>query len=599
MPRLLRTAIIFLLIAAPAAAQIMYRPGREQRTINTDAYAIVVQKNGRVDVRLPNGELIFDNAYPAVWFEGDRRPSYLPIEGLQTAREPVRDVLGQGQGMVFRKGSGEWVIRTYLTQPFITVQCAFVNDSRRPVTVSRLMPWVVGPPATGMLSLGPGTADSIMRPMDSLTVPMDAIPGLQHGQGHSGWSLAMVNPTTGRSIIAGFLTDGRGASYIETGEAEGDAFTRFRAVTVFDPPVVVPPGGRIESDALYIAVTEPDPVSGLARYGNAFARVNEASRGNLPDWQRWETAASFQEQYGAQVGNGSVPLSGRMHPLIAPERPIAASWDPPHGTMGIVDAVAWLGAHFHYTPYLARPVLAANWMAGMSAPLDEDSRLAWYSFCAIAGAPVIAIGGDDADPNWRNALDRLVPAIERPARPADAFVHDAPQVWHTPLGGLEGDAHLVGLFNWNPGESASFSLHFPALGMAPGTDYAVFDFWAERHHGTARGNLNVEVPPGAGRLMLFRSLLGRPVLLADPAHFAMGAAHPQPATWNDERATLSGRVPAGTGRLHLLVPSGFRLLTAEAGASPVTHTQSGEVLTIEWPPTATETEWQAQFSRAE
>ena len=593
MPRL---ALILLLLAAPVHAQIMYRPAQEQRTISTDSYALIIQRNGRIDLRLPNGEVIFDNAYPAVWFEGDARPSYLPIDGFQTTREPVRDVLGQGQGMFYSRGGGEWVIRTYPTQPFITVQCAYTNVSRRTVTVSRLMPWVIGTPASGALWLGPGTAESIMRPFDSLTVPMDAAPGLQRGKGHSGWSLAILNPTTGRSVIAGFLTDDAGASYIEASDADGEGFRRFRAVTVFDPPVEVPPGGRIESNALYIAITESDAVSGLNRYGNAFARANNTLRSETQPWNQWFTTTSLQQLHESRIGRGIVPLVGRQFPFVAPERRIAASWDPPQGSMGIVDAVAWLGASFHYTPYLVRPILVAESLSGMSAPMADHSRLAWYSFCAITGAPVVAIDGDESDPQWQAAMDRLVPSLERPARPADGFVHDAPTVWHTPLPSLEGDAHLVGLFNWNPSESRSFSLALGSLGMNANSPYAVYDFREERYHGNALGALNIEVPPGACRLMLFRSRLERPVLLADPTHFAMGAVHPLPSSWNEESATLAGRSRAGTGRLHLLVPDGFQVAAAEAGGAPATTTRNGEVVTLEWPARDSETEWRVVFA---
>lgn len=595
----LAAAFVLALPALPAEGQLMYRPSRDHRTINTDTYTIVVQKNGRIDLILPSGEVIVDDAYPAVWMAGEDQPRPLPIEGRQTSREPVRDMLGQGQGMFFRKDGAEWVVRSYITQPFITVQAAFTNTSRRPVTVSRIIPWMVGEPVRrGAVLLGPDTDTIIARPHDSLTVPWDETPGLQHGFGHSGFNLAVLNPATGRSLVAGFLTDGQGTGYIEADTTPEGAIHRFRAVTVFDPPVELAPGERIESDAFYLAIAEPDPVSGLARFGNAFARANAVTRGEPVEWTQWWTPAAFAEVHGDRIGRGFVPVVGRDFPLVAPTRPVVAAWEAPAGGWGILDAIAWLGAGFHFTPYLARPVLEAAALPGSDGQLPPHARLAWYTFCALAGAPVISIGDDSDDPAWRARLDRLAPAIERPGRPADAFVHDAPRVWHAHVPSVEGDTHLVGLFNWDPADTANFVLDFFALGLSQG-HYTVFEFWEQRYYGLAQGRLNVEVAPGNGRLFALRPLQSRPMLIADNAHFAMGAGNPRPAQWDDTLDTLTGvswQQPEGSS-LHLRVPPPFRLVDADVDGRLAHHAWDGEMLLVPVPPGDNQVPWRLRFRR--
>jgi len=279
-----------------ASAQLLsYRPGREHRTINTDRYEISVQKNGRTDVLLVSRAPVFGNAYPMVWFEGEDEPTPLRIDGRWTVREEVRNSLGRGNGFVFRKDDCEWGIQTYPTLPFLTANVVYVNTSKKPVRVKALIPWAVGGPKKGEFSLGTGTRQAVILDTGTLTQVRTGLKTIDVGSCTCLWNLAAYNPVSQRSLIAGFLTNVQTYTQIHlerTAKAKGDSFDVFRAECLFDPPVEVPPKGRLESEWLYLAVDETNPLEGLERFGASvgLAWGAKPTRRALPHgWDSWST----------------------------------------------------------------------------------------------------------------------------------------------------------------------------------------------------------------------------------------------------------------------------------------------------------------------
>lgn len=264
-PCLIVAGLIIPVHAAPL------RGGREFRSLNTDRYEIAIQKNGRLDVRLFSGEPVFTDAFPMVWFAGEPGPRPLAIDGRYSGRIGVADPLGEGQGVILKKGNCEWYIRAYPTKPFFAVQAVFVNTTKRPVEVQALLPWCVGPPARGAAYVGKNAADAAVlerRGIFSARITSGPAAGRDH--------IAVVDRATGRSLLAGFITQNRAENSLEIAPStkNQDEFSPFRAISFFDPPIVVPPGERLESEVLYLAVAEPDPLEGLERLARATAVVN-------------------------------------------------------------------------------------------------------------------------------------------------------------------------------------------------------------------------------------------------------------------------------------------------------------------------------------
>jgi len=283
--------------AAVAAwcAPLQYRPGREFRTVNTDLYEVSIQKNGRTDVTLAPGEPVFENACPMVWLDGEKEPEPLIVDGRWTGRMDVNDLLGKGQGLMFRKKNCEWYIHAYPTKPYLTVYAAFVNRTKKPVKVKMLSPWSVGAPKKGAFSLGLGTTQAALLDNGSLTNVQARLKKPLGDKCLSLWHMAAYNPVSQRSLIAGFLTNDTGYTQIrlERGpKAPEGAFDLFRAECVYDPPVEVPPEGRLQSEVLFLSIGDVDPLKGLEGFGAAVAAFNklEPTRRALPHgWDSWAT----------------------------------------------------------------------------------------------------------------------------------------------------------------------------------------------------------------------------------------------------------------------------------------------------------------------
>jgi len=272
-----------------------YRPSREYRSLNTSVYEVSVQKNGRCDVTLISGARVFDNAYPMVELEGEKGPQPLPISGELTERQPVNNSLGVGSSIVFRKGTCEWVIQSFPTQPFFTVQVAFINTTKKPVKVKALYPFAVGEPNKGSVSLGQGTGETVVLDNGPLTQQEAEFRKLGTGVVTSAWYLPALNRVSGRMLVAGFLTGLKSHTYVRLARNETspqDMADVFRGQCVYDPPVELEPGGRLESEVFYVSVGEDRPLEALERFGWAVAAFGgvKPRRGTLPHgWDSWNT----------------------------------------------------------------------------------------------------------------------------------------------------------------------------------------------------------------------------------------------------------------------------------------------------------------------
>jgi len=268
-------ALAALLLPPPVGAQLLGRGQQEARTINTDRYEVVVQRNGQINLKTIAGEYLFEKARAEVRFAEEEAPQTLPVDFRRSTRLPVHDPLGEGQGLMFAFRECEWYLRAYPTKPLITIQVVYVNTGNRPVRVAELIPWSVGSGGRGGGAVVMGTQAEQTHLLEH-----DASGGgsrVVTGKAQSAASLAALNPVTGRGLVAGFLTHTHGRTEIRmarTDEAGADQFDRFRASTVYDPPREVPPGGRLESEVLYLGVTEPNLLLGLERYGKAAAVWN-------------------------------------------------------------------------------------------------------------------------------------------------------------------------------------------------------------------------------------------------------------------------------------------------------------------------------------
>ena len=288
-------AAALLLHGTVLGAPPQHKPAKMLRTINTDVYEIGLRKSGEADVTLISRDPVFINAYPMVWLEGEAGPKALETNGRMAGRDAVNNRLGQGHGILLQKGACDWMLQAYPTKPYFSVQVAFVNTGKKSVKIKMLVPWAVGGPKSGALSLGASTDQAVILENGRPFPTNDDMPAKVVGNSLSNWNVAVYNADTQRSLIAGFITNARAYTRIRlerSEKAESAYFDLFRGECVYDPPIEVQPGERLESEVLYLSVGESSPFEGLERYGAAFAAFNQLKhRGAfLPHgWDSWNT----------------------------------------------------------------------------------------------------------------------------------------------------------------------------------------------------------------------------------------------------------------------------------------------------------------------
>ncbi len=264
------------LLSTAHAEPLMYRPGQEYRSLNTGSYEIGIQKSGRVDVGLTSGEAVFINAFPMVWFADEKEPEEARLDGRFSNRFEVNDRLGRGQGMRIQYKQNLWALRTYPTKPFFAAQFTYTNTSKKPVTIKQLIPWAIGDPRKGSIALGDNTLDAIML-VDALSSkPAQRVTR----EGTSPNMMTVFNPHSGRSLLAGFVTQDRAFGTIElqaqdVDPEEPNQLDYMRAISTYDPPVTLQPGESLDSEILYLAITETEPLLAMERYAKGVAVTNQ------------------------------------------------------------------------------------------------------------------------------------------------------------------------------------------------------------------------------------------------------------------------------------------------------------------------------------
>jgi hypothetical protein len=282
-PTVLALFVAALLWADAAPAQI-YRPERARRTINTDQYTLVIQKNSQIDLLTVSGEPLLDNAFPSVIFE-DGKELPLKIDFKKTNRFSVQSPIGKGNGFLYATEECEWRIATYPGNGCMTFDLTFTNNTKSPLTVVGLSPLGTGNEGKGGIFLGSSTAETWVLQAPSEAHPFGHIgSGAEASPGH----LAAWSPATGHGLVAGFLSHRKSLGIVRLSKStlsENGIYDLFSSVCIFDEPIIVEPGGRLEAETLYLAMGEMEPRMALEAFVDASLAVEPfPTRTSLHGW---------------------------------------------------------------------------------------------------------------------------------------------------------------------------------------------------------------------------------------------------------------------------------------------------------------------------
>lgn len=243
--------------------------------------------------------------------------------------------------------------------------------------------------------------------------------------------------------------------------------------------------------------------------------------------------------------------------------------------------------------------LTSAWKVDGWTGTDQDGRRMTLTMAYVAASRLLLANSfRDLTPEALHDLERTFPYPSEPrsARPVDAFTHAGwPRVYDF---AVSPDWHQVTLFN-NTLPTREETITVPlagdtadgALGLDPGQDYYVYDFWNDCFVGELKGTdeLKQTLRPGEARMLSVRKVEKNPQVLSTNRHLMQGLLDLADVKWDGRRLTGKARVVAGEP---------FKIVIALNGRQPKNLKPSADgqrvVLTIEQATNQT-VEWSADF----
>ncbi len=169
---------------------------------------------------------------------------------------------------------------------------------------------------------------------------------------------------------------------------------------------------------------------------------------------------------------------------------------------------------------------------------------------------------------------------------------------------------VLARFQWGDGPdrdhrqrhgAPSQEVKFADLGLDPGREYLVFEFWTQTFLGKAKRSFTAPAQDADNALQVFaiREARPHPWVISTTRHISQGGVDLFDVRWDGKTRTLSGRSAVVVGDAYLLtvqVPAGFQLASAECAGGRVEAASHGETATVKIVPNATKTvEWRIKF----
>jgi len=239
--------------------------------------------------------------------------------------------------------------------------------------------------------------------------------------------------------------------------------------------------------------------------------------------------------------------------------------------------------------------LTSAWKVGGWTGTDQDGRRMLLTMAYVAASRLLLANSfRDLKPEVLYDLERTFPYPTEPrsARPVDAFTHTGwPRVYDF---AVTPDWHQVTLFN-NTLPTREETITVPltgdtadgALGLDPGQEYYVYDFWNDCFVGKLKGAemLKQTLRPGEARMLTIRKVEKNPQVISTNRHLMQGHLDLDDVKWDGRRLTGRARVAAGEP-FRIVIALNSRqpenLKPSEDGWLAVLTLQQATNQTVEW-----------------
>lgn len=201
-------------------------------------------------------------------------------------------------------------------------------------------------------------------------------------------------------------------------------------------------------------------------------------------------------------------------------------------------------------------------------PLTVEQARAFASMFGLTGQhlmlsdPMDELGSEKIE-----ILRRVLPVCA--TRPLDLYPRkDGATVWDLKIERPFGSWDVVGVFNFEK-QPVRRVVRFADLGLASTDAYIVYDFWNRRCLGRLAGEVVLDLPPTACRVLAIHREAGQPQVISTSRHITQGGVDLMDVKWDAKHNELTGRSRAVRNdpyELRLWVPEGFRPVAVESSA---------------------------------
>ena len=196
-------------------------------------------------------------------------------------------------------------------------------------------------------------------------------------------------------------------------------------------------------------------------------------------------------------------------------------------------------------------------------PLTDDEARTWTSILGLTGQHLMLSDDMEALPeNRRDMLRKTIPVAD--ITPMDLYPATTDRnIWMLHIARPFGTWAVAGLFNWDndgyeillgkkscvfdilgkndklqlvsvpaPPAPRRFVLNLGKVGLDPGREYLLFDFWKQQFLGKVQEEYTVELPAHACQLASIRTAENRPQLIGTDRHVTVGGVELQDEHWD-------------------------------------------------------------------
>ena len=167
-------------------------------------------------------------------------------------------------------------------------------------------------------------------------------------------------------------------------------------------------------------------------------------------------------------------------------------------------------------------------------PRPVNETIVELTAAALSGASVQWANTPNQISKHRAELAaKIFPLIGQTAKSVDVYDEILPRIWHLPVETERESWELIGIYNWKD-QQEDLQLDLEEIGLDPGKDYLVHDFWMSHYLGIVSKHVTLlNMAPRSAKLLCLREQLQTPQILSTDMHYTQGQVEIISAGWDE------------------------------------------------------------------